>query len=74
MKTKKETEFKITIGLNVYGGNWAEIEVSKEIKTKVAVFRLTGEGQVLEFLKSLNLELFQGEPFNFDPRLKKEHE
>jgi len=81
MQAKKNIECKIGIRHNVYGGNWVEIEVSEDLKTEIAVFRLTGEAQVSESLKSCNLsyftpkdqiiELFRGEPFNFDPRYEK---
>jgi hypothetical protein len=81
MRTKKNVECKIGIRHNVYGGNWVEIEVSEDIKTEVACFRLTGEAQVSESIKGFvevssgkiegYIEVFRGEPFNFDPRYEK---
>jgi len=43
---------KIRVKHNVFGGNWLEIDVSKEIETEIVVFRRINEYKISELLKT----------------------
>ena len=74
MNSKKNVEPKITLRHNIYGASWVEIETSEDLKTEVAVFRLTREAQTSEVLSSLNMELYRGKAFHYssDQALRRE--
>jgi hypothetical protein len=71
MSNKKNVESKITFRHNVYGASWVEIETSEDLKTEVAVFRLTEEAQASEVLSSLNMELYRGKEFHYPNNIEK---
>ena len=66
-------EFKIYVRNNVYGGNYAVIDIDSDIKTEVNVFRGIKEANISEILKLPNMkpelseiEIFSSKTFKYD--------